>query len=85
MKENNIYWSIVFGIWHFIRRASIAIVSAFPVEKVYSRKNRKSKIFVRDMAPSTHPEKHYHRPISKPAVEKQTLHKDVKKQKGQRP
>ncbi|KPL17474.1 MAG: hypothetical protein AMS23_06310 [Bacteroides sp. SM1_62] len=85
MKENNIYSGILLSIWYLIKRTSIAIVSAFPAEKVYSRKNRKSKIYIRDIETPDNPEKHYHRPMSKPAVEKQTLLKDSKKQKGYRP
>ena len=68
--------------WGFIKKVSIAIVSAVPNQNIYSIKIRKSKIFVRDEESANSSEKLYHRPISKPVVEKQTLIKEAKKQKG---
>ena len=84
MKPNNIYSNLIFRVWLFIKKASMAIVSAVPAEKVYSTKNRKSEVYIRDEDSKNDQEKHYHRPISKPVVEKQTLIKEVKKQKGYR-
>ena len=85
MKTHNIYTNIIFSIWYFIKKASIAIVSAVPAEKIYSTKSRKSKMYIVDEESKNDKEKHYHRPISKPVVEKQTLTKEAKKQKGYRP
>ena len=85
MKANNIYTDFVFKIWYLIKKVSMAIVSAIPGEKVYSRKTRISKTYFRDKNLNKDPEKHYHQKISKPAVEKQTLIKETKKQKGYNP
>jgi hypothetical protein len=68
-----------------IKRVSTAIVSAVPGEKIYSGKTGKSRVYIHDADSKNDPEKHFHRPMSKPAVEKQTLIKETKKQKGYRP
>ena len=85
MKTKNIYADLLFRFWGFIKKVSTAIVSAIPNQNFYSTKNRKSKIFIRDEESASSSEKHYHRPISKPVVEKQTLIKETKKQKGYHP
>jgi len=85
MKTNNFYTILVFSVWYFIKKASMAIVSAFPTQKIHSKRNRRSKIYIRDEESISRSEKHYHRPMSKPAVEKQTLLKETKKQKIYRP
>jgi len=34
MKTNNFYTKLVFSVWYFIKKASMAIVSAFPTQKI---------------------------------------------------
>ena len=85
MKAKNIYTGFVYNVWYFIKKVSMAVVSAIPGETVYSKKNRISKTYFRDEDLHKDPEKHYHQKISKPAVEKQTLLKEAKKQKGSHP
>ena len=84
-KAKNIYIDFVYNVWYLIKKASKAIVSALPSETVYSTKTRISKTYFRDEDLNKDPEKHYHQKISKPAVEKQTLIKESKKQKGYHP
>jgi hypothetical protein len=83
MKTRNLYADLVFKVWYFIKKASVAIVSVIPAKRIYIKKNRTSKIFIRDDEFSNIPEKHHHQPTSKPVVEKQTLLRETKKQKRQ--
>jgi hypothetical protein len=85
MKKNNVYFDVLKRLWDLIKKASIAIISGVPPQKFYLKRNRKSNIIIRNEELTHTSEKHYHRPISKPAVEKQTLLKETKKQKGYRP
>jgi hypothetical protein len=85
MKTDNIYTKVILSIWYFVKKASIAIVSAVPNQKIRPTELRKSKLYFLDEDFKDDKEKHHHRPISKPVVEKQTLLKEAKKQKGYRP
>ena len=82
MEATNIYKAYLVRIWLIIKKISKAIVSAMPYENKKIRESRKSTVHIRDEVFKTNAEKHYHRPASKPAVEKQTLLKENKKKKG---
>ena len=82
MKANNIYSDFLFRVWLFIKKASIAIVSGVPTQNLYSTKSSESRLYMRDEESDAGSEKHYHQPISKPAVEQQTMTKESKKKKG---
>lgn len=79
MKTKNIYANYLNDFWRLISKVSKAIVSGIPSQKVYLKPNIKSSVFVGDEEIKPDYEKHYHRPLSKPAVEQQTLRKEIKK------
>jgi hypothetical protein len=81
MKTNNYYTDLIKHAWNLIKKVSMAIVTGIPADKVYTANTRKSTLHLRDEEINAGPEKYYHRPISKPAVEKQTILKESKKQK----
>ena len=59
-----------------------SIVSIIPAQKVSMKPNKKSRVFVRDEDIKPDYEKHYHKPYSKPAVEKQKFRKESYKRTG---
>lgn len=79
MNTTNIYFKYLNDFWCFIGKVSKAIMSGIPSQKIYLKPNKKSNIFVQDEEIETDYEKHYHKPFSKPAVEQQTLRKEIKK------
>jgi hypothetical protein len=85
MKTQNICTKLILSIWYFIKKASIAIVLAVPYQKIRPTELRKTRLYFLDEGFKDDKEKHHFRPISKPVVEKQTLIKEAKKQKGYRP
>lgn len=70
------------AVWNFIRRCCIAIVSGIPMQKVELKPQQKSTVYPPQKEKRTDSEKHYHKTVSKPVVEKQTLMKEKKKAKG---
>ena len=81
MKTRNIYTDLIMHSWKLVKKVSIAIVSAIPTGKVFRSNASKSRVPRRNEEIGKGTDKYYHRPISKPAVEKQTLLKETKKQK----
>jgi hypothetical protein len=81
MKATNIYTSFLIKVWNLIKKVSMTIVAGIPTHKIYSENTTESRIYERDEETTTGSEKHYHRSRAKPAVEKQTLLKETKKQK----
>lgn len=79
MKTNNIYAHYLNNFWRAIAKVSKAIVSGIPTQKVYQKPDKKDNVFLGDEEIKPDYEKHYHRPLSKPAVEQQTLRKEIKK------
>lgn len=79
MKTNNLYTDLILNAWEFVKKVSIGIVSALPAGKAYTTHTSTSRMHSRNEEIITGPDKYYHRPRSKPAVEKQTLLKEVKK------
>ncbi len=79
MNTTNIYFNYLNNVWRFIGKVSKAIVSGIPSQKIYLKPNRKSNVFVDDEELKPDYEKHYHKPLSKSAVEQQTLRKEIKK------
>jgi len=63
-------------------KITTAIVSGLPKEKFFIK--RENKAILQNKKESFKPDskKHYHRPMAKPAVEKQTLLKEKKKAKA---
>jgi hypothetical protein len=64
-----------------IARISTAIVSGIPREQVLLKPRYSTTLQNRKLYAKPGSEKHYHRPMGKPAVEKQTLLKETKKAK----
>lgn len=69
------------NIWDFIVKISTAIVSGIPRDKFYSNPDKKLLIHKRKQRTAISNEKHFHRSISKPAAERQTLLKEKKKER----
>lgn len=67
------------NIWNFIRKIAKAIVSGIPTEKHDLKPRQKSAVYNPPSKMKADDEKHYHKPVGKPVVEKQTLHKEKKK------
>ena len=63
----------------FFAKIATAIVSGAPGRRIFFRPQNKSVFQPQEMSFKPDSEKHYHRPKSKPAVEKQTLLKEKKK------
>ena len=63
-----------------MQKVCMGIVSAFPTEKVFSTNSNSSRVILKDEQVIKDTAKYYHRPRAKPAVEKQTLLKEGKKQ-----
>ena len=82
MKTTNIYSKYLNDFWSFISKVPKAIVSGMPSQKVYSKPNKESKVYLGDEEIKQDYEKHYHRPDSKTVVEKQTILKETKKSRG---
>lgn len=82
MRTTNIYLEYLNNFWCFLGKVAKAIVSGIPSQKTYLEPNKESKVFMGDENTKPDYEKHYHKPLSRPAVEKQTLRKEVKKAKG---
>jgi hypothetical protein len=82
MKTRNVYMNVVKAVWNVIRKFSLAVVSGFPSQRISMTPERKSGIITRSGNFPKDREKHYHRPFSRPAVEKQTLLKESRKQKA---
>ncbi len=83
MKTKNVYIKYLNDFLRFLGKIPRAIVSGIASQKVYSRPNKKSTVYQSDEDVKPDVEKHYHRPVAKPVVEKQTLLKETKKVKGQ--
>jgi hypothetical protein len=73
MKPTNIYSSYLQSLWNYFNKIAKAIMSGIPSNKVYFKSNKKSTIQIKNEEIGPDTEKHHHRPISKPVVEKQTL------------
>lgn len=84
MKPTNIYSSYLQSLWNCFNKIDKAIISGIPSNKVYFKPNKKSTLQIKNKEIGPDTEKHHHRPISKPVVEKQTLLKETKKAKGYR-
>jgi len=69
-------------IGDIIARMSTAIVSGIPREKAVLKPRNRTTLQNRKLYTKPGSEKHYHRPLGKPAVEKQTLLKEKKKAKA---
>ena len=78
MKSDRYYLR---SIWNYISNLVKAIVSGMPREQVTYKPGHKTTIHRPKENFRPDAEKHYHRPISKPPVEKQTLLKENKKAK----
>lgn len=74
--------SYIRSIWDFVASLATAIVSGLPREKVVFKPKTNTILQNKKENFKTDSEKHYHRPMSKPAVEKQTLLKEKKKAKA---
>jgi hypothetical protein len=81
MKSYNIYTQFVMKIWCFVKKVSMAIVAGIPQKRIYSGNTLKWRVLNRNEETDVGSEKYYHRRRAKPAVEKQTLLKENKKQK----
>jgi hypothetical protein len=81
-KHIHMYMKYLNDFWRFIGKVSKAIVSGIPSQKVYLEPTRQSNVSVGDEEIKPNFEKHYHRPLSRPAVEQQTLRKESKKAGG---
>ena len=80
--KNSIYKMSLVYIWGIIRKISLAIVSGISSDKITIPLKKRSNILITKEEIKKDWDKHYHRPVSRPAVEKQTLLKESKKQKG---
>lgn len=78
METNKNY---IRSIWNYIAKLATAIVSGLPREKVVFKPEAKTVMHKQKIIFKPDSEKHYHRPMAKPAVEKQTLLKENKKTK----
>jgi len=81
MKTSNPILKQIKTLGDFFTRTVSAIVSGLPREKIYLIPENKAVVQTRKNGLKAYSEKHYHRPIAKPAVEKQTLLKENKKAK----
>lgn len=79
MKNKNVNQNWFYSIGNFLKQISIAIVSGFPSKKMYFKKERNTVVYQKQQNIVLDNEKHYHKPIAKPVVEKQTLLKEKKK------
>jgi len=70
------------NLWNLIRKIAKAIVSGIPTEKTDLTPHQKSAVYNTQKKMKTDDQKHYHKPVGKPVVEKQTLLKEKKKAKG---
>jgi urate oxidase len=84
MKTTNIYSSYLQSLGNYFNKIAKTIISRIPTNKVYFKSNNKSTVQIKNEEIGPDAEKHHHRPISKPVVEKQTLLKETKKAKGYR-
>ena len=81
MKTKNALSDNLKKFGNFFRKLVKAIVSGIPSEKIYTNPGGKSRIPINKLNVKSDIEKHYHKPVSKPVVEKQTLLKEKKKEK----
>ena len=81
MKTTNIFLKRLNNFWDFISKVPKAIVSGMPLQKVYIKPKKEAKVYTSKEQIKKDNEKHYHRPASRPASEKQTLLKETKKVK----
>ena len=84
MKTTNIYSSYLQSLWNYFNKIAKTIISRIPANKIYLIPNKKSTVQIKNEEIGPNTEKHHHRPISNPVVEKQTLLKETKKAKGYR-
>jgi hypothetical protein len=66
----------------FFSKIATAIVSGLPRQKLISKPENKTILHSKKENFKIDIEKHYHHPIAKPVVEKQTLLKESKKAKS---
>jgi hypothetical protein len=68
--------------WSYIAQLVTAIVSGLPREKVVFKPEAQIIMHKQKQNYKPDTDKHYHRPMAKPAVEKQTMLKEKKKAKA---
>ena len=66
----------------FLAKIATSIVSGLPKEKFFLKPRKETILQERKTTLKSDSERHYHQPMSKPAVEKQTLLKEKKKNKA---
>jgi hypothetical protein len=74
--------TILMRLAGFLVKIPTAIVSGLPRKKLLDTPVNKSILHTMDVERRSESEKHYHRPVAKPVVEKQTLLKEKKKAKA---
>ncbi|WP_346856460.1 hypothetical protein [uncultured Draconibacterium sp.] len=79
MKKNK---SLISRILRFCGKIVTTIVSGLPRERITLKPENKATLVNKKESFKRDDEKHYHRPVAKPVVEKQTLLKEVKKTKA---
>ena len=79
MKASLINQAPIKSIWYFFSKIIIAIVSGMQGKKFYSKPFVKINFYQRNHEIKPDMKIHYHRPISRPVAEKQTLLKEIKK------
>ena len=84
MKTKTLEFTRFNYLGNFFRRISIAIVSGLPREKILLKPENVTIMQPRKESYKPDSEKHYHHPLAKPVVEKQTLLKNKKKIKAPR-
>jgi hypothetical protein len=79
MKANK---SILSRLLRFFGNIITTIVSGIPRERITLKPKNKTPLLSKKEDLKSNTEKHYHRPLAKPVVEKQTLLKETKKRKA---
>lgn len=82
MKSTSVFSTYLQKIWKYISVFTTSVVSGIPSDKNYFKPRKESTIQVKKEGMKPGFEKHYHRPVSKPVVEKQTLSQEKKKMKS---
>ncbi len=70
------------SLGNFFGVIATSIVSGLPRKKILTKPSNASVLQTRKVSFKPDSEKHYHRPVAKPFVEKQTLLKETKKPKA---